>query len=159
MTDAADDVEPTADETAERDDEVAITDDGQIHLVVAGAEYWLKRPTIGVMRDLEERVVSLAQADVEVAQRLAKAVKAAAAQVAADNDAEINLDDDKGASDRLDALLAWWQDVVAALDRRGRHLPDEVDDLPAWLASWDLVRDVRQAWRAVPYRPGGRPKR
>jgi len=153
------------------DDGVEITATGLIHLRLDGADYWLRRPKIGEMKRLEEQIVGAAKLQTDRITRLADKVKqatviaeTAAAADASDGEAsatevgaevaEVVAAAEAAESDMdaiVTALLEAWREVVRTLERDGRTLPDDDDELPPWLANFDLFGDVRKAWRRLPW--------
>lgn len=120
-------------------DEIEIKKDGQIRLRIDGESYLLRRPKIGELRRLEEATDALAvqERDEKIA---AKA-------------------EERPPRPMTDEILDWWRDVVETLEQKDQTLPVDNDDLPAWLASPQLLGDARLTWRTVPWGPGGQPTR
>jgi len=161
----------TADPSDPSDDGVEITGTGLVHLRLDGVDYWLRRPKIGEMKRLEELIVGAAKLQTDRITRLADKVQEATAAAEAAN-AEHGGDDAAVASEvgpnaaavveaaeaaEADmaaieqALLSAWREVVQTLERDGKTLPDDDDDLPPWLANFDLFGAVRKAWRRLPW--------
>lgn len=120
-------------------DEIEIKASGEIRLRIEGESYLLRRPKVGELRRLEEIVDRLAE-DERAERVAAKAEERTARSFAPE-------------------ILAWWQDVVETLESKDRTLPDDHDELPAWLANPQLLGDLRVCWREVPWAPGGQPQK
>jgi hypothetical protein len=153
------------------DEGVEITSTGLVHLIIDGTDYWLRRPKIGEMKRLEELIVAAAKLQTDRLSRLAERVEEAAAvaeaakaahgadseSAAVEASAEANdvveaaeaAEDDMAAI--VEGLLNAWREVVRTLERERRTLPDENDDLPPWLANFDLFTEMRKAWRTLPW--------
>lgn len=107
---------------------------GTIKMVFGADEFVLRRPRVGQMREFDERLTEMADAQKT-------------------NNA-LGDDRDLGLDERL--FLSWWRDVVAALDRNGGVFPPD-EDCPPWLISAPLVTETKNHWRSVPWGPGGSP--
>lgn len=118
-------------------DEIDYQANGKIRLTIDGTRYNLRRPTIGQLRELEERVTEIA---VEEAEEIAAA-----------------REEKRAARSFEPELLEWWALVVGSLEEKEQTLPEEADDLPAWLTNPMLIAETKAQWRTVPWGPGGKP--
>jgi len=159
-------------QTEPADDGVEITGTGLVHLRLDGVDFWLRRPKIGEMKRLEEQVVAAAELQTDRIRRLAERVEEAveasegteaaggdesdaqAAEMAPEVLAEV-VSAAEQAEDEMQAivtaLLACWREIVRVLERDRQTLPDDDDELPPWLANFDLIGEVRKAWRRLPW--------
>lgn len=112
-------------------DGVDLLDNGQVLLRMNETEWRLRRPKIGELRTFYERMREVLEAQ-------------------------------EGTDDRWEAIRAgealadYWRQVVDSL-RTDDELPfpEDVDDLPVWLLSGELMVKVENHWREVPYLSGG----
>lgn len=111
-------------------DGVEFAADGQVKLVVDGVTHTLRRPKIGELRRFFAGIDDIAKLEKEAGKLSVL-------------------------GDSAEALVEWWGDVVVVLCDDDLPLPADVDDLPVWLLSADLVTRTMNHWREVPYLSGG----
>lgn len=161
----------SAPDTEAPDEGVGITPTGLVQIQLDGQLFVLRRPKIGQMRALEESLVAIATDEIERKATLAKDIAEAAGQDAESRPDEALSDEQAAAvaetvveheSDQRTTqgqLFDWWRECVRVLEKGGQKLPDSDDEMPPWLANWDLLAEVRRAWRSLPWLPGGQPRR
>jgi len=118
-------------------DQIDVRPTGEIDVTIDDVKLRLRRPKMGEMRAREEALAELGRLEADE-RAAAKTEKRAA----------------RGFEPEL---LGWWVETVELLETKGATLDTDVDDLPPWLANTELILEVRQVWRAVPWGPGGRP--
>lgn len=119
------------------DDGLDVTPSGALRMTAAGTVYHLRRPTIGEMRRLEEDLRT----------------------IGADQRAELDAAKAEGRDpESFDGrIVGWVRDAVATLERDGKTLPDDDDDLPGWMLNPTLPSELRTLWRSTPWTAGANP--
>lgn len=121
----------------EIDDGLDVTPAGVLRMTASGQQYLLRRPKIGEMRRLEEELRT----------------------IGADQRAELDAARDEGRDPVPvdDRVLAWVRDAVATLERSGKTLPDDDDELPGWMLNPAFPSELRALWRSTPWTAGANP--
>lgn len=151
---------PTADAVPFSDEEgFEITQTGLVHMRIDSVDYWLRRPKIGQMREIEDAFVAASSGQLDLVQQLASDTIAATTdeQIDADPEAAVAAATDaveqaKAAAERiLAAALNAWRLAVDMLERDGKKLPAEDDEMPPWLGTFATSNAMRQGWRRIPW--------
>lgn len=140
-------------------DHINMRANGTIRIVLDGEDYQLRRPKLGeyrrfrewFQRETDDAMAALEDSPVpDVEADPAAAAKASAEQLAALKE----LLSPKARRERESDIFGWWREVVHVLSDAEHKLPDDDDELPAWILDKDLIRDVLNHWTERPPVPG-----
>jgi len=114
------------------DDGIEFAENGTITVTIDGRAFRLRRPTVGEQLRWSEALVEIGRW-----QR--------------DNTADGLLPDVSM------QMASWMRDVIAALADDPTGLPEQPEDMPAWVANPMLGAEMRVAWRSLPLANGDLP--
>ena len=135
---------------ARGEDKFELLRSGGFDITANGTRYRCGRPTIGEQRRFVEQLL-----EVQRAERLSMGRDPDTNEAMP---ADWEPDEDTPTADDVNHLvLDWWRLVVSTLSDGGA-LPNDDDELPAWLLHRDLIAEVRQQWLTIPWVPGGSPE-